>query len=184
MKLIVGLGNVGRQYKDTPHNAGFEFVDALRTQLVFNGYQADAWKIENTFQSNICKVRKNGELVYLLAKPTTFMNLSGSAVSKLVEKFTPTDVVICHDDLDIKLGMYKIQIGVGPKDHNGVKSILSIKGSEKYLRVRLGVESRVDKSIMPGDIYVIKRFGSNEILTLNETIATALSELLSTINPE
>lgn len=184
MILIVGLGNVGRQYKDTPHNAGFEFLNAYRNSLIEQGYIADLWKNENMFQSEICKIRKNGELQFLLAKPTTYMNKSGEAVLKLVTKFLPDTVIIVHDDLDIKLGECKLQIGKGPKNHNGVLSIEKIKGSDKYIRIRIGVEGRVDKKTIPGDIYVIRRLDKQQIELLNESIFDGISLLNLQINPK
>lgn len=177
MKLIVGLGNIGRQFKNTPHNVGFEFLDVLRKHFIDIGFDCDIWKNEQMFFSQISKVRKGGPIEYILAKPTTYMNLSGKAVAKLVEKFKPTEVIIIHDDLDIKIGEYKIQVGKGPKDHNGVLSIEDVKGSEKFLRVRVGVESRKDKTKMPGDIYVIKKLGYLELDKLNEGISKSLAEL-------
>jgi PTH1 family peptidyl-tRNA hydrolase len=184
MILVVGLGNVGRQYKDTPHNAGFEFLNAFRTSLIEEGYVADLWKNENMFQSEICKIRKDGELQFLLAKPTTYMNKSGEAVLKLVTKFSPDLVVIAHDDLDIKLGEFKVQVGKSPKNHNGVLSIEKIKGSSKYIRVRIGVEGRVDKRTIPGDIYVIRRMDKQQIEVLNESIFDCVVELKNQINPK
>jgi PTH1 family peptidyl-tRNA hydrolase len=181
MKLIVGLGNIGRQFKDTPHNVGFEFINELRRILILKGYSADAWKNENSFFSEICKIRKDGQTAFLLVKPTTFMNVSGKAVSKLAEKYEFEEVVIVHDDLDIKLGEYKIQRGKGPKGHNGVLSVENIKGSENYLRVRIGVENRVDNSAIPGDIYVIKRMSKAELETVNEVISASVSELITLV---
>lgn len=181
MKLIVGLGNIGRQFKDTPHNAGFEFINELRRVLIFKGFSADNWKNENSFFSEICKIRKDGETKYILVKPTTFMNVSGKAVSKLSEKYVFDEVVIIHDDLDIKLGEYKIQRGKGPKGHNGVLSVEGVKGSENFLRVRIGVENRAVNSPIPGDIYVIKRMTKSEIDTLNEVISEAVAELITLV---
>lgn len=179
MKLIVGLGNIGRQFKNTPHNVGFEFIDLLRRHLIDIGFECDTWKNDQMFFSQICKVRKDGSVVFILVKPTTYMNQSGKAVAKLVEKFKPTHVVIIHDDLDIKIGEYKIQVGKGPKEHNGVLSIEGVKGSDKFLRVRIGVESRQNKAKMPGDIYVIKKLGDLEIDKLNQGISKSLTELTS-----
>lgn len=181
MKLIMGLGNIGRQYKDTPHNVGFEFLHVFRKKLIDKGFKADDWKNENSFHSELCKVRGEKGIEYLLAKPTTFMNLSGRALGKLLDKYKFDEVVVIHDDLDIKVGEYKIQRGKGPKAHNGVNSIEGVVGSSESLRVRIGVESRVDNSLIPGDVFVIKKMSKGDIETLNEVIQDASNELLTLV---
>ncbi|MCC7290276.1 peptidyl-tRNA hydrolase [bacterium] len=181
MKLIVGLGNVGRQYKDTPHNAGFELVNAFRTAIGNAGYIVTEWKNEKIFEADLCKAHKDGELEFFLLKPNTFMNHSGRSIEKLTSKYRFTEVVIVHDDLDILLGEYKIQVGKAPRDHNGVNSIEHIKGQEKFLRVRVGVESRNSGSKVPGDIYVLKKLDKDKIEILSKTIDQAVQELFTRI---
>ena len=109
MKIIVGLGNPGEKYKNTRHNMGFELVEVLA--------QGKRFSIDSKMESEICK---DGNFVFV--KPMTFMNESGRAVRKVMDfyKLSPNDLILVHDDLDLKLGDYKVQNGVGPKVHNGV----------------------------------------------------------------
>lgn len=119
MKLVVGLGNPGEKYKDTRHNVGFMVIDKLKK-----------------YKENLRKV--------VLVKPKTFMNKSGVVVAKLKRfyKISVDDLYVVHDDLDLKLGEYKIQKGVGPKVHNGVSSVEEQLGSKEFWRVRVGVDNR------------------------------------------
>lgn len=181
MILIIGLGNIGRAYKDTPHNLGFEFLNELRKELGDNGYECDEWKSEKLFFSEISKARKNGVIEYVLAKPTTFMNLSGRAVKKLVEKFKFDKVVIAHDDLDIVSGEYKIQVGKSPKSHNGIISIESEIDASGFVRVRLGADARGGLDI-PGEKYVLQKMNPEVLNKSKEVIQEALHSLLTLLN--
>ncbi|MBU1071203.1 aminoacyl-tRNA hydrolase, partial [Patescibacteria group bacterium] len=114
MKLIVGLGNIGEKYKNTRHNVGFMVVDELEK------HKEDLGKV-------------------MLVKPATFMNESGRAVAKMVRfyKLDLDNLYVVHDDLDLKLGEYKIQKGVGPKVHNGILSVEKELGDKEFWRVRV-----------------------------------------------
>jgi len=135
MKLIVGLGNPGEKYLKNRHNVGFMFVDYLEENKAFTS-----------------------SVHYL--KPQTFMNKSGDEVSRKLNfyKLTPADLIVIHDDLDLKLGEYKIQRGKGPKVHNGVNHIEERLGSKDFWRVRLGVDARQQENRQPGESYVLENF--------------------------
>lgn len=151
MKVFVGLGNPGEAHANNRHNAGFMVVDRLA------GEDAD-W--ESKFDSLILKSAD-----YLLVKPQMFMNRSGEAVAKLINfyKATSGDLWIVHDDLDIRLGEYKIQKGVGPKVHNGLTSVEGRLGTANFWRVRVGVDNRpVGEARTPGDEYVLSDFTAEE----------------------
>ncbi len=172
MKLIVGLGNPGEKYKSTRHNAGFIFVDRMLEKGKFS--------MSKKFEAEI--MEKDG---FLLVKPQTFMNDSGRAVRRLVDfyKLLPSDVIVVHDDLDISLGERKIQMGVGPKVHNGVNSVEQYLGSMNFLRVRLGVDNRKQvPTNLSGADYVLDDFGKEEKKVLNEVIGGAITELLITLS--
>lgn len=174
MKLIVGLGNIGREYSNTRHNAGFMAIDKLLAGQVA--------RLDGKFEA---EVFKSGEM--LLVKPTTFMNESGRAVRKILDfyKLSINDVVVIHDDLDIKLGEYKIQKGVGPKIHNGVTSVEECLGSKDFLRVRVGINNReLDPFGGSGSDYVLTRFKENEIEEVNDVLEEAMDELMVALSLE
>ena len=145
MRLLVGLGNPGKEYAQTRHNMGFMAVDEIVRRFSFT-----PWK--KGFKGQICSGEIEGEKVVLL-KPETYMNLSGEAVQEAVHfyKLTPADVIVFHDELDLPVGKMKVKVGGSPAGHNGLKSIDSHIGPE-YMRVRIGVDN--DKQISTPD-YVL-----------------------------
>jgi len=188
MFLFVGLGNIGKEYIDTPHNVGFEFIEHFRDYLGYDAlYSVDDWKKEKLANAEVCYIRKDNERAGLLVKPQTFMNLSGRSVSKLISMFdlnAMRDLVLIHDDLDLELGSFKIQKGIGPKGHNGVNNVMSLVGGANFLRVRIGVEMRERDNgnfRLSGEDFVLKKYSKDELLTLHETIADAAKVLRSHI---
>ena len=119
MKLITGLGNPGPEYDKTRHNVGFMFLDYLSST-----HNAKPFQSHKKCESECTEIESAGKK-YLLQKPLTFMNDSGRAVKKCMDfyKIAQSDIFIVHDDLDIQLGSFKIQMAKGPKVHNGVNSI-------------------------------------------------------------
>jgi PTH1 family peptidyl-tRNA hydrolase len=112
------------------------------------------------------------------------MNASGRAIKKLCTKFeVPADsrFILVHDDLDIKLGSFKIQKGIGPKKHNGVDSVQMSLGRTDFLRVRIGVENRESGSRIPGEDYVLTQYSDEENSLLKETCSDAFKNLRSLI---
>jgi len=174
MKLVVGLGNPGKEYVNTRHNVGFEFVDKLSGGAKFS--------LESKFESLVYR-----EKDILFVKPQTFMNESGRAVRKIMDfyKLGTDEVFLVHDDLDLKFGEYKIQKGVGPKVHNGVSSVESSLSDRNFLRVRIGVDNR---EAFPyggsGADYVLSRFGKEELEELDEVLEEAADELLVALGLE
>jgi PTH1 family peptidyl-tRNA hydrolase len=180
MKLVVGLGNPEDRYKDSRHNIGFMVVDALGLKI-----RSAKFETRNRFQSEI-SINKS----IILAKPTTQMNSSGLAVAKLVNfyKIRPADLWVIHDDLDIKLGQYKIQKGRGPKIHKGLNSIYQRFGKVDFWHVRVGVENRKKPfkilnfqltRKVPGERYVLKNFTDEEVEILNPIIGNIVVDLNS-----
>lgn len=131
MYLIVGLGNPGDKFINTRHNLGFEVVELLRKKLNFPD-----WNKESKFKAEISK-----SIGIILVKPLTFMNLSGLAVSSIAQYFKvkPEEVIVIHDELDLPLGHIKIRSGGSDAGHHGIESVIKIMGSEKFIRVRLGI---------------------------------------------
>lgn len=150
MKLIVGLGNPGKDYKDTRHNVGF---------LVLDHYlNTDDWK--EKFKALYHETRINGEKV-LFVKPLTYMNLSGDAVIQFVNYFDIdlNDILVIHDDLDLMFGSYKLKKNSSAGGHNGIKSIINNLGSDNFARLKIGISH--DKSIDTKD-YVLGNFSKSE----------------------
>lgn len=150
MKLIVGLGNPGDKYKGNRHNVG---------QMVLEGL------------INL----KDTKLV----RPETFMNESGVAVRKAMNfyKLGVEDLIVIHDDLDIRLGEYKIDMARGPKQHNGVTSVEEELGTKDFLRVRVGVDNRTMEPRTPGEKYVLEDFTDEERAILDGVIEKIVDEL-------
>jgi PTH1 family peptidyl-tRNA hydrolase len=174
MKLIVGLGNPGKEYLKTRHNLGFEFVDKISGGVRF--------VMDSKFESLVFKDKS-----WLLVKPQTFMNESGRAVRKIMDfyKLGTEDVVLVHDDLDLKLGDYKIQKGVGPKIHHGVSSVEACLPNKNFLRVRLGVDNREKFGYVgSGAEYVLGKFSQEEQEILEDILEEAADELLVALGLE
>jgi PTH1 family peptidyl-tRNA hydrolase len=133
MKIIVGLGNPGRKYEHTRHNAGFMAVDALARGLRFALSQ-------EKYHALVGRGRIGDEEL-LLAKPQTFMNESGRSVGAIL-RYTyakPADLVVVHDELDLPPGTVRIKSGGGHGGHNGLRSIIEHIGTPDFIRVRVGV---------------------------------------------
>lgn len=180
MFIVTGLGNFGKEYEYTPHNSGYMFVDTLREYLIKeSNLEVTDWINEKKiFLSDICKIKKGGELIGILQKPLTYMNSSGSAVQLLLRKYSEYEYILVHDDLDIPLGSYKIHHGKSPKGHRGVISVESVLRDTDFLRVRLGIENRGEK-LIPGDQYVLIPYSKKELAILNGCIEQSTSELLT-----
>ncbi len=184
MKLITGLGNPGKEYTNTRHNAGFDFVNVLREKFLYqNTLYPTEWRKEESFQSEIAFIKNGSKIIAILQKPLTFMNNSGDAVKKIVGKFDiepVSDFILVHDDLDIPLGDFKIQLGKAPFCHNGVNNVEERLGTKGFRRIRLGIDGREDKTISGMD-YVLMRFSKEERATLDEVVAQAIQGILSDI---
>ncbi len=169
MKLFVGLGNPGKEYVKNRHNVGFMFLDTFSTFETFN-----------TNKHTYSLVAKDLIHDVLLAKPNTFMNSSGKAVKALLAyyKLNTSDLYIIHDDLDIRLGEYKIQKGVGPKIHNGVNSIEETLNTKDFFRIRIGVDNRLPENRIPGERYVLTDFEPFEMDQLHAVFERIKAELL------
>ena len=147
-KLIIGLGNPGEKYKNNRHNVGHLFV---------------TWAKKEGFFSKEA----------FLTKTDCFMNESGGFVKKEAKKHWTnltnlTNLFVMHDDLDIPLGKFKIQLAVGPKVHNGLDSVEQELGSKDFWRVRIGVDARDPLSRIPGEDYVLRDFTKVELEILEK----------------
>lgn len=185
MKLIVGLGNPGEKFENTRHNAGFMFVEALFIELhknERNDTRLTTWEYEKMYDSDIAYLLSGSEKILMFMKPRTFMNNSGFAVRKVMEKnaVTKRNLVVAYDDMDIQLGKYKISHNKSPKGHNGILSIEKYVGSIDFLHVRMGVDSRTPEARIPGLDYVLMKMKKDEAELMNDSIMQAVSELKDT----
>lgn len=180
MILITGIGNKDVKYHNSRHNTGYMAIDIMREALRFEGFIAhDLLKRDRLLLSEIAVARWGQEKVIMLQKTQTAMNNAGDAVKRVYDKNDIEEVILFHDDLDIKLGEYKIQKGKSPKGHNGVKSVEKTLGTTDFWRVRIGIENRESKEI-PGEKYVLKRFSKEEREIAKAAILEACEELLFT----
>ena len=134
IKLVVGLGNPGRQYEKTRHNAGFLFLDVLVDSL------GCSWVRESKFQGMFSSCSVSGQKLMLL-KPETYMNRSGNSVGKVVSffKLLPEQVLVVHDELDFDVGVVKLKKGGGHAGHNGLRDIIEHLGTNEFYRLRIGI---------------------------------------------
>ena len=177
MRLIVGLGNPGKQYNKTRHNIGFMVLDKLATKLNMSDFV-----LNKKFNSEITETKIDGRKI-ILAKPQTFMNESGIAVRSLVDfyKLDPTKIIVIHDDKDIELGKTKIQNEKSAAGHNGVQSIITHLNTNNFTRLRIGV---ANKHLAKNDTakFVLAKFGLLEKGKLNSVVNSAVEEIEKMIN--
>jgi len=132
--LVVGLGNPGNEYLWTPHNAGFMAIDRIAQQ--------EGVVVQNRRCRAVTATCRMAGREVVLAKPETFMNLSGVAVAALVREFEADparDLLVIHDELDLTLGTFKIRERGSPAGHNGARSVTGALGNQEWLRLRIGV---------------------------------------------
>jgi PTH1 family peptidyl-tRNA hydrolase len=179
MKIIVGLGNVGKKYSKTRHNAGFLALDEFVRQLEQEKNDAE-WTEEDKFKASIAKVEYQGQKL-LLVKPLTFMNNSGEAVSKILHFFKEPleNLVVIYDDIDLPLGKIRVRENGSAGTHNGMKSIIESLGDENFTRIRIGIESRGElthKSIDLTD-FVLGEFTEKEFPLIKDSLQNSVEEL-------
>ena len=166
MKLIVGLGNPGIEYQFTPHNLGFLAIDRIAQQC--------GVEVRNRQCRALTARAVIGSEPVLLAKPETFMNLSGISVRELVAKHElrpEADLIVIYDELDLPLGMIRIRQRGSSAGHNGMESVIGALGTQEFLRIRLGIAP--DRKISDGVKYVLAPFRKKELKVVDELLDTA-----------
>jgi PTH1 family peptidyl-tRNA hydrolase len=169
--LIVGLGNPGREYKDNRHNFGFLLVDRLTVRLNARMSRVQA-------KALVGSVNYEGNKI-ILAKPQTYMNLSGQAIQGLARfyKLPLENVIVAHDDLDLPFGTIRIRPGGGPGGQKGVASTIERLGSKDFRRLRLGIgrpPGRMDPAA-----YVLQDFSKADVPLLSEILDRAADAALT-----
>jgi len=167
IRLIVGLGNPGREYETTRHNAGYWWVDELAR------LQNLSFKSEAKFHGLTAHGQLHGHEMLLL-KPQTFMNVSGRAVGALAQfyKITPAEILIVHDELDLPPGVARLKLGGGHGGHNGLKDIIAHLGAKDFWRLRLGIGHPGDRTDVAG--YVLNDPRREERELIDEAMQYAL----------
>jgi len=165
VNLIVGLGNPGRKYRFTRHNAGFMVVDELVGR---NGIDLERRRYKTRFGRGLIR-----EHEAILAKPLTFMNLSGLAVGHIMKVFhlEERDLIVIHDDVDIDFGRIRIRQGGGHGGHKGIESIQNFLGGSGFIRVKVGIGRPKGDSNLSD--YVLEPFSDDEKISLKEIIGRA-----------
>lgn len=143
MKLIVGLGNPEKKYQNTWHNVGFDCVDALARKLGLTQYEKSECKAV-TAHTHV------GRQKVILAKPLTYMNLSGESVQMLVNKYKIAleDIIVVYDDVDLPIGAVRIRQKGSAGTHNGMRNIVELLGSEDFARVRVGTHKETPMALI------------------------------------
>ncbi|HXB21963.1 MAG TPA: aminoacyl-tRNA hydrolase [Candidatus Solibacter sp.] len=166
MKLIVGLGNPGIKYQFTPHNIGFLAIDRIAEQC--------GVMVDNRHCKALTARTRIGNEEVLLAKPETYMNLSGMSVLELVRKYEidpQQDLIVIYDELDLPLGSMRIRARGSSAGHNGMQSIIDALGSPEVARIRLGIAP--DHPVKDGAGYVLSQFKKSQLARLDELLDLA-----------
>ena len=171
-RLIIGLGNPGREYADTRHNAGFWFVERLAEKL------RAAFRSDSKFHAYVANARLSDGEDMRLVLPQTYMNRSGLAVAALARFFriSPGEILVAHDELDLKPGIVKLKHGGGTAGHNGLKDIAAQIGTPEFWRLRLGIGHPRDAQSPGPDVadYVLRPPRQEERTLIDDAIARAI----------
>ena len=168
--LLIGLGNPGREYKDTRHNFGFILIDRIAVRLNARGMKVQSKAIVTDAMYQDRKL--------ILAKPQTYMNLSGQSVQGLVHfyKVPLTNLMVLSDDLDIPFGTIRIRAAGGPGGQRGLSSVIESLGTKDFPRLRLGI-GRPPGRMDPAN-FILQNFSRDEMKSISEILDTAADAVL------
>lgn len=169
MKIIIGLGNPGPEYTGTRHNSG-----QMLTDRIFD-FQTAIYKDTYGWRRKKDLMVAEFPGMILVKSAGIFMNESGRMISDIRYLGGEKDLYVAHDDLDIALGEYKIQFGVGPKVHGGVNSIEQSLGTKEFWRIRIGADNR--KTPADGEAYVLEKYSPEEKEILNGVLEDIVNEI-------
>lgn len=175
VKLIVGLGNPGKQYAATRHNVGFMVVDYLAEKL---GVKVDKIKFKSVLGEGFAGTEK-----IVLAKPQTYMNLSGEALLDMVQwyKLDPQDILVIYDDLDLPAGKLRLRMKGSAGGHNGMKSIIYLIQSDDFPRLRIGIGRPQNENIETVN-HVLGKFDEEEAKIMGEAVAKAAEAVMAVLD--
>ncbi len=206
MRLIIGLGNPGKEYENTRHNVGFAVVDEIlkrnkpsyatpfaKASEAKKASEGENFQFSKKFNAEVAKARLDDKPV-VLAKPHTFVNKSGEAVHKLklFYKIKPENIIVVHDDLDIEFGNFKLSFGKDSAGHRGVQSIIDALKTNKFWRLRIGTANRKLKTARRRSTlkakkesvgsFVLSRFALAEQAELKKVIKKGLERLAGALH--
>lgn len=169
IRLIAGLGNPGKEYAATRHNAGFWFLDNVARST------GASLRAESRFQAQVAKIKMQGQEVWLLA-PQTFMNVSGQAVAALAQyyKIAPDEILVVHDELDLPPGTARLKKGGGHAGHNGLRDIMARLGAD-FWRLRIGIGHPGEKQVVAD--FVLQRPSASDGALIQEALAQSAQVL-------
>lgn len=164
MKIVVGLGNPGAEYANTPHSVGFEVAEAFAARM------GASWEEKRSFKARIARGTLGGERI-LVVEPLTYMNLSGASVAEVLRysNATPADLTVVQDDIDLPVGRLRVRVGGSCGGHNGVRDIIAKLGTMAFVRVKLGVGKERGNVIG----HVLGKFGRDARAIMDQTVAAA-----------
>ena len=181
MKIIVGLGNKGKEYEGTRHNAGFMFVEALsKHKEVSPDDGVIQFHMEKKFEADIAEAKIGSEKI-IFVKPRTYMNDSGKAVSSIIKfyKAEPSDLIVVMDDVDLPIGRVRIRKEGSSGGHRGLQSIIDSIKYDEFIRIRIGIDNNYkQESNFETAEYVLDRFSKRELPVLQKTIETIVESLV------
>lgn len=170
-RLIIGLGNPGKEYENTYHNAGARALAAIAASLEHDG--APRWEVH---KKRFASARIAG---WIFVKPFAFMNESGAAVREAVRKFnaSPENIVLLHDDSDLPLGTWKVSRGRGAAGHHGVESAIAALGTNNFARIRIGIRPEHERVRSRAENFVLKPITKSAAAILEKTFASIADAL-------
>jgi PTH1 family peptidyl-tRNA hydrolase len=176
MKMITGLGNPGNAYWDTRHNVGFDIADALVDQ-----YGQGERSMTGSYELAECRFKGQ---TFMVMKPMTFMNRSGSAVTKALahSKVALDDMIVCYDDLNLPLGEIRMKNGGSAGGHNGIQDIIDQIGTREFPRLRFGIGNDFPRGMQVQ--YVLSRFTSSEKEVVDEALELVTEALTTFIRAD
>ena len=179
--LIMGLGNPGDEYHHTPHNVGFAALESLYTYLEKNHYSPTPWKMDKKSNALLAQCTMHDHTV-ILAKPQTFMNLSGISIKSLTENWQlkTGNCIVLHDDIDLVQGTIRIRNNGSSAGHKGIQNIIDVLGTQEFARVRIGVRPTLD---FQGDTtaFVLKKMSKTTQQMFAHVYELVVQELLTLI---
>ncbi|KRO23373.1 pth protein [Pediococcus argentinicus] len=168
MKMIVGLGNIGKEYDQTRHNTGFMVIDQFAKEH-------DVSNFKNQSEAMVGDFRHNGEKI-LLVKPSTYMNDSGRAVRPLMDYYDidMEDLIVAYDDMDMPVGKIRLRQKGSAGGHNGIKSLIAHLGTQAFNRLRLGIDHPDRKTVVD---HVLSRFSKEQRIEFDQGLDQAVQIL-------